>query len=139
MDIHLKSFAKELLKKDNETTLHYYGDNVRKLFILGAIIIMLSLPFFSDLLPVPVFVSIASILTLGFAAGLTNPTQMWVVIVNTIISASALVIFEYYAVANYLSDSIRYVLSLINQILAIVFLIALYYSVKTLRGMFLRR
>ncbi len=117
----------------------YHGTFVRKLFLAGAIIMLLTLPSLNPLLPVPAFVSVMAILVIGFIAGLTNPKQTSVTALNTIVAAIAFVVFEYYAI-----DSIRLMqatpeLFWINQLLAINFFVAMYYSSKTLRGMLLNK
>lgn len=112
---------------------------VRVLFMLAALVMVLSLPLINNLLPVNAFVSILIILGLGFLAGLTNPEQKWTVVLDTIIALVALSIFEYFAVNAFLEGSITNPLFYINQLLAIIFLFALYYSTKSVRGMMLRK
>ena len=116
---------------------HYYGDIVRKLFIAGAVIMLLFLPFVLDRLPVSLFVSLLAIICFGLFAGLTNPKQIWVEVVNLIISIAAVVFFEFYAVNFYMLYDAWDLLFLAHQVLAILFFVALYYSTKTVRGMLL--
>ncbi len=116
---------------------HYHGDTVRILFLIGGIIILATLPFFKNLLQVgtgflPVFVVI---LVLGGA--IVNPFQRWVVTVDLIIAAVAVVLFEYAAVVGFGFDN--FFLSITRQALAIVFLLALYYSGRTLRAMLMHQ
>lgn len=121
---------------DIEKPLHYYGDIVRKLFLAGAVLMLLTLPFFNDLIAAPVAISILAVIVLGLIAGFVNPRELWVSILNTGIAAGAIFIFEYHAVDTYPIKSARYqILFWVDQVLALLFLIALYYSVKTLRGM----
>jgi hypothetical protein len=117
---------------------HYHGETVRKFFLAGAIIMLLTLPFFNDLLPVPLFISIPSILVFGVGAGLINPKYISVALLNLAIAAGALLVFEYFAVVNYHGEGIMYTLFWIDQFLALNFLVAFYYSVKTVRGMLTR-
>lgn len=128
-----------LLKREKRLGLHYYGDMVRALFMLAALVMVLSLPLINNLLPVNTFISILIILGLGFLAGLTNPEQKWTVVLDTIIALVALSIFEYYAIGAFLDGSVTDPLFYINQLLAIIFLFALYYSTKSVRGMMLRK
>ena len=116
---------------------HYHGDTVQTLFLIGGIIILATLPFFKNLLQIgtgflPIFVVL---LVLG--GSIVNPFQRWIVTVDLIISATAVVLFEYAAVIGYGSDI--FFLSVIRQSLAIVFLFALYYSGRTLRAMFMHQ
>ncbi len=118
---------------------HYYGDLVRKLFLAGAIIMLAGLPFFADLISTPLMVSIFAIVLIGTAAGFMNPKQLWVAILNALIAVGALVVFEMSAVSDFKLYSIGHPLFWIDQVLALLFLVALYYEVKTLRGMLLKQ
>jgi len=116
---------------------HYHGDTVQMLFLTGGIIILASLPFFKNLLQagtsfLPIFVVL---LVLGGA--IVNPFQRLTVAVNLIIAAIAVILFEYAAVIGFGED--EFILSVIRQSLAIIFLFALYYSGRTLRAMFLHQ
>lgn len=115
---------------------HYHGDVVRKLFILGAIIMVVTLPFLSHRLPTSPFVSILIIILLGSTAGFISPKGTWVIPMNFIISAVAVLAFEYYAIDAYTKYSATDSLFLTDQALAIIFLFALYYSAKTFRAKF---
>lgn len=116
---------------------HYHGDTVQMLFLTGGIVILASLPFFKNLLQagtsfLPIFVVL---LVLGGA--IVNPFQRLTVAVNLIIAAIAVILFEYAAVIGFGED--EFILSVIRQSLAIIFLFALYYSGRTLRAMFLHQ
>lgn len=120
---------------DVDIRSHYYGDNVRKLFIAAAIIMIIALPILRDLIYVPVTLSLIAILVIDIAAGLTNPKMFWVAVLNAVISGGALITFEYFAVEAYKNlGGFQNLLFVANQALAIVFLSALYYGVKTIRG-----
>ena len=117
---------------------HYYGDLIRRLFIAGGSIMILTLPFFKEIIPIPIFFSIFSIVIIGVFAGLTNPRQKWVNILNAIISAVAFVTFEYFAVNIYTlsGDYLKDLFFWTNQTLAIIFFVALYFGAKTVRGFY---
>lgn len=115
--------------------MHYYGDLVRKLFIAAAIVMLIFLPFYNDRIPFSYSVSIFVIVFLGIIAGVTNPLQKWVIVLNTIISAGGVAVFEYMAINDYELLSLFF---WINQTLALIFLVALYFSTKTFRGMILK-
>lgn len=112
---------------------HYYGDMVRALFLAGAVVMLVALPFFTNLLPVPATIAIFIILAVGTIAGLTNPKQKWVMILNVLISTMAFIVFEYYATVAFTSYSVSNFF-LLNQTLALIFFVAFYYSMKSLRG-----
>jgi len=111
---------------------HYYGDTIRLIFVIGGIGMLLTLPVFQDRINLPIFISIIAMLGIGVTAGLTNPRQRWVIIFNAVASALGFFIFEYYAVDAFTGRVDLFFLA--NQFLALLFFIALYYSVKTLRG-----
>ncbi|MEO8065835.1 MAG: hypothetical protein ABI643_03220 [Candidatus Doudnabacteria bacterium] len=115
---------------------HYYGDSIRKLFIFAALIIVVGLPFVYGYLGLPITLSLVAALALVIFAALTSPNHKWVIEINAIVSAVALLIFEAYAIRFYnLQQPFLFVT---NEILALLFLVALYYSVKTWRGRFNR-
>jgi len=118
-----------------ENIFHYYGDIVRKLFLAGAIIMLLTLPVLNPLLPLPIFDSLLTIIILSLVAGLTSPRKKWTLFVNEIIAIGAVIAFEYYAVNYYIAYSAESTIFLVNQLLAVIFLFALYYNTKTIRGM----
>jgi len=112
---------------------HYYGDIVRILFFLSGILMILSLPFLNGVIPIPIHISIFSILILIFVAGLTNPAQRWVSIVDSAVSSLGFIVFEYYAITTF-SDGEEFLFFLINQTLAVLFLFSFYFATKTVRG-----
>lgn len=116
---------------------HYYGHIVRRLFLTAGIVMLITLATLKHVLPTEVFVVIFVILLIGFFAGLTNPIQRWVAVLDVLISLVALATFEYHAVIGYthLGD----VLFWVNQSLAVIFFFAFYYATKTLRGTFFSR
>lgn len=116
-----------------EREVHYYGDLVRRLFLGGAVLMLVALPFVNPLLPFPIFTSILVIIILCLVAGLTNPLQTWVAIINEVTAIIAVLVFEYYAVLYYQNSGFSLIFN-INQILALNFLVAFYYATKNLRG-----
>lgn len=116
---------------------HYYGDEVRRLFIVAGGIMLLTLTFFNHLLPVSVFMSVLIVLVVGIVAGLSNPKKLWVMILNVGISLVSFVIFEYHAATAYADFSEP--LFWIDQSLALIFFIALYLATKTVRAKLLKK
>lgn len=120
---------------------HYYGDTVRWLFMIAAIGMLLMLPAVNDIINIPAIVSVAGILILGFAAGFTNPKQLWDAGINTAISMIGFLLFETVAVWTYqqhLNTVQAEWFFMANIGLGLLFLLALYFSVKTLRGLLLK-
>ncbi len=122
-----------------DSIFHYYGNLVRRLFLGGAILMLLTLPFLNALLPVPLFYSLLIIIVLSLVAGFTSPVKRWAIALNEAIAIIAVLSFEYYAVTYYVMYSAGSSLFLVNQLLALDFLIALYFNTKTLREMISRK
>lgn len=116
---------------------HYYGDTVRVLFLLAALIMLVSLPIFVKMTGMPAYVSVLAILGLGLAAGVTNPEQVWDAQVNASIAVLGTVVFEGYAVTLYQKYQGPSGFFYTNLVLGCIFFVAVYLSIKTLRGLML--
>ncbi len=114
---------------------HYYGDTVRTLFILAAIIIFLIVPFGGSSDPQMTVMLIATSIILTLFAGLTSPKTYTVALIDSLISGIGCFIFEILAVGAYQSTTMTETAFFVFQALAIIFLLALYFSIKTARGM----
>lgn len=112
---------------------HYYGDTVRHLLVAAAALMLLAAPFYTDnLLAELPFILIGTVACI-FVAALTNPWKQTIISIDAILSGVGLVIFETWALSNYQTDvAYKFIL---REALAFVFLFALYFSTKTLRGM----
>lgn len=117
---------------------HYYGDAVRVIFIVAGLVMIIIFPFFSNILKIPVVVPILAVLILAVLGGFLNPRQTWIIAVNTVVSILGCGIFQYYAANAYLTLSptsdINVAFFWANQVLAILFFVAIYLSVKSFRG-----
>lgn len=117
---------------------HYYGDQVRRFFILGALYISVAIFFFPDFVDqAPVAFIIALVILIALAAGLTNPKQSFTAMLNMALAAALFALFQYEAVYGY-QTNVELGLSIIRQGAAIIFLIALYFATKTVRGLMVR-
>src|SRR3989344_5145857 len=114
---------------------HYYGDNVRVFFVIGAALILLLLPFYPDDIFVSTPAALIAIVIFTGAAGLTNPKHAWTWALNMIIASIAFVLFGYSAILSYIKYSAFEPLFWANQTLALNFLLAFYFAIKTMRGM----
>lgn len=119
---------------------HYYGQTVRTLFLIAGAIMIVTYPFFSDLVSVPVYVSISIMVLLVVFGGLINPVQKWLLVISNLIPVVGLIVSEYQATYSYthlsLVDDRTPVFFWTNQILSLIFFMAIYLSVKTARGRF---
>jgi hypothetical protein len=115
---------------------HYYGDIARRLFLGGAIVMALSLTLETKILPTTFFLTTLTVIALTILAGLTSPKQRSVILADTIVAAGMFVLFEYFAVYSFSQhNELLYVTFAVQQILALNFLVALYFCSKTWRGM----
>src|SRR3989338_461592 len=99
---------------------HYYGDLVRIIFIIGAVFVLLSIPFVTDILRIPVIIPIFAIAILAITAGITNPAQFFSLRLNVVISVIFLIIFTYMGWYSY-DIGLTGGVALSNQIGALLF------------------
>ena len=112
---------------------HYYGDYVRSIFIvIGAFMLILA-QFVSERAPELLPVQVVSAVVLVLLAGLTSPRKVWVLILDAIAAGLGVIFFEFLALAAYNASSWFAFIAL--EIVAIAFLVALYFSIKTVRAM----
>jgi hypothetical protein len=123
---------------EENTNYHYYGDRIRGLFMITGLLMVVTLPVFSSLIHMPVTISLIAILALAILGGVLNPSQKWIIITDTIVSVLGFAGFEYYAVDTYLhvlpNSAPHVYFYWLNQVFALLFFLAVYLSVKTLRG-----
>ncbi len=115
---------------------HYYGDTVRSLFLAGAIILLITTGVYRNTFDMPVSLSFLGSIILVLFAGLTMYKQWVIIFFDVVISIISTIFFEYLVL--YGSHNRDTLLFWIYQLLAIIFLCALYYSVKTLRNNIVR-
>lgn len=139
-DVDLSDVEREtVVGKRPSHVPHYYGDNVRRLFFAIAIITVFTLPFFKDFIHFPVIYYIVAMIFLSLIAGFTNPLHRWVGVLNVVISIYGIYFFESEAISAYKVYSTEIWYFWTNQLLAFLFLTALYYAAKTERGKWFRR
>jgi len=114
---------------------HYYGDAVRKCFLLCAVALIFLAPMFAGYLPGLLPITIVGAIVLVCLAALTNPRKLWVMASNALVAAAGLLFAEMIALLAFGDDQM--IIFLAHQLMAIVFLFALYFSMKTVRAMML--
>lgn len=124
---------------DRENLPHYYGGVVRTLFIVNAAVLLIAASTGADL-PLSDGGTVFSAIVLIIAAGVTNPTQVWIHWINEMLSIVGIALFAMSAISHYragmhLSDPPFFFI----EVLALLFLLSLYYATKTIRGVLLRR
>ncbi|MBI5798324.1 MAG: hypothetical protein HZB10_00125 [Candidatus Yonathbacteria bacterium] len=113
---------------------HYYGELVRKHLFFAAFVIMIAALIDTELRNFYLFVGLFGVVGLTILAGLTSPKKRRVMFVDVFISAFMFLIFEYFAINAYVQyESFTYNVFFFRQLIAIVYLVTLYYSTKTMR------
>ena len=116
--------------------LHYYGDSVRQLFVLSALIFVVVVPLWGDLLPFGAqgaLLQIAIAIGLVILAGFTSPRSMLSIVLDLFAAGIGAFLLEAAAISFYRTDS--WLLFFARELVAVMLLFALYFSVKTLRAM----
>jgi hypothetical protein len=112
---------------------HYYGDIVRQLLVAAAILLVIGAPFYTNELSAQLPYIVFGTLVLVSVAAITSPTRAVFIGADAVTSGIGFVIFQMWALLGYPNDPAHQFL--IRQLLALLFLFALYFSTKTLRNM----
>lgn len=117
---------------------HYHGDAVRALFFAGAIIIIVAQSTGADLrLSTGGAITLAILLVV--AAGITNPAKSWIHWLDAALAVLGTFFFgstaveHYRAGVDFFDASFAYI-----EALALLSLVALYFTTRTIRGFRLR-
>lgn len=114
---------------------HYHGDETRVIFVIGAIVLIVAQSTGADL-PLSTTGAVVSAAVLVIAAGVTNPAALWIHWFNAFFTFAGTLLFGTSAINHYRSGvslfdpSFTYL-----EALAILSLIALYLTTRTIRGM----
>lgn len=121
---------------------HYYGDIVRKLFLLNSVITFVTVPLFGHMLTYSLLIPIIAAVVFGLLAALISPAQKIVIIISMLVAAvaatSSIFLASNPTVYEH-TDVHQTILRLIYLFLGIQCFFAFYYSVKTIRGYFLKK
>lgn len=118
---------------------HYHGDAVRALLVILAVILIVA-EGMGAALPLGTVLTVALAVILVLAAGITNPAQKWIHVADAILAGIGTILFGSAAIGDYradgiLADPLSFTFALA---LALVSLIALYLSTRTIRGMLIK-
>lgn len=125
--------VEQFFAKKGQNIPHYYGDTVRMMFVISAVIYALSMALIGNLLPVDIYTGIILVLILVFLAGVTSPHNRWLMFINATIAAIGVYLVQSAAITFFSTDSL--LLFLVRQLVAILLLFGFYYSVKSFRSM----
>lgn len=113
---------------------HYHGDNVRMLFFFGALVLIVAQSTGAKL-PFSTLGSVVAAVVLVIAAGITNPAQKGIHWFNAGISVIGTLVFGTSAVTHYRAGTSIFDPSFtFIEALALISLVALYFSTRTIRG-----
>jgi hypothetical protein len=113
---------------------HYYGDLIRKQLFFAAFIIMLAALIDVELRNFYLFVGLFGVVGFTILAGLTSPQKRSIMFTDVLVSTFMFLIFEYFAINAYAQyESFSNPIFFFRQLIAVVYLVTLYYCTKTLR------
>jgi len=117
---------------------HYHGNELRIIFVVIAVVLIVAQSTGASL-PFSTLGAVVSAMILVIAAGITTPAVSWIHWVNAILSVIGTLLFGTSSVEHYRSGINFFDPSFIYlEILAILSLIALYLTTRTIRGKLLR-
>lgn len=114
------------------TVQHYYGDIVRVLFVAVAIMTGVAVPFIGNVLA-GAYVGAPAIVALLVLAGLTNPLGRTVLVLDAIVSGFGVILTQLVAIAAFSNG--LFPLFAFLEFMSFLLMVALYFSVKTVRAM----
>ena len=136
--IHIYEYALQEGEKVIGIKKHYNGDIVRRIILSASLVIIVLTPFFIEYIPLPFFLGLAFALLLNIFSGLTNPKVVWTSVFDLVLGFVGTLVFGYFAIDAYLQHSVLSLYFWINEMLAGIFFISLYFSIKTVRGFYIR-
>ena len=116
---------------------HYYGDAVRMLLLGAAALMLVTSPLYGDNLQIEFpFIIVGALVAACFAA-LTNPRSSWVSIGSAVLSGAGTIIYATWGIFEY--DTLNPIALMLLLVIAVFFLFAFYFSMKTVRAFLLRQ
>ena len=118
---------------------HYHGDAVRALLVVMAVVLIVGTGMGAEL-PLAALGSVAFAVVLVLAAGITNQVQRWIHWLNAALAGIGAALFgnsavSWYRTGQVVGDPTSFVFALA---LALISLVTLYLTTRTIRGMMLR-
>ncbi len=111
---------------------HYYGDIVRQLFLAGAALMLLASPVYADSLSLQFpFIVFGAFVAVALAA-LTNPHKPFFLVADCVLAGVAVLIYATWGLAAY--EDVDLVSFVLRLAIAVVFLFAFYFALKTVRA-----
>lgn len=118
---------------------HYHGNEVRILFLAAAIVLFVAQSTGADL-PLSTFGAVTAAVILVISAGITDPAQHAIHWVDALLATLGTLLFGTSAVAHYRAGVSVFDLSFVSiELLALLSLLALFFTTRTIRGMLHRQ
>ena len=128
--------SEQNVESEEHPVPHYYGDIFRSRLLTAGVVLLLAIITDRQFLYFYLIVGVFGALALTILAGLTSPTNRTIVRSTVILSAILFVVFEYFAVYEYLKEEFIFdFVFILRQTLALIFISIVYLSTKTLRNM----
>ena len=113
---------------------HYHGDGVRTIFVASAVLLIVAKSVGAEL-PLSTFSTVVGAVVLVVAAGVTNPASRGIHWLNAALAITGTLLFGRTAVNHYSAGTnIADTSFLFVEALALLSLIALYFTTRTIRG-----
>lgn len=117
---------------------HYYGDTVRAIFVVMAILLIIA-QFMTSLPAVSTALTVGAAIALVVVAGVISPAQKWIHWAAAALSAGGVALFGSAAYGAIRGGTSTFDPALVFVLaLSVLSLVALYLATKTIRGMMLR-
>lgn len=117
---------------------HYHGDQARVLFVVCAVVLIIAQSTGAEL-PLSTMGAVMAAVLLVVTAGITNPAQGWIHWLNEFIAMFGVLLFGTSAVSHYRAGASIFDTSFAYiEALALLSLIALYFTTRTIRGFHMR-
>jgi hypothetical protein len=111
---------------------HYWGTPARQFLISASVLLLLASPLYADNLHLEFpFEVIGALIAVGFAA-LTNPHTRWVSVGDAVIAGTGVAVYAAWGIFGY--DAANPLSFVLRVAIAVVFLFAFYFSMKTVRA-----
>ncbi len=111
---------------------HYYGDIVRQFFLVAAAAMILGAPFYANNLGAEIPFEILGAIILVALAALANPHSKAMFYANAVAAGVGFLVYESWALMQYTEST--WVQFILRELIAALFFMAFYFSMKTLRA-----
>lgn len=111
---------------------HYYGDQMRQLFMSAAALMIIGSPFYTDSLTMQLPLLIIGALALVALAAFANPHNKFIFLIAAAVSGAGVVVYSMWGLYNY--EDVSFLQFILRLLIALVFLTAFYFNMKTLRA-----